>query len=100
LEAVAAETGESVEGLVAGLTDLNGDAVPEVVIQGEGPSYCAAAGCRTWIVDVSNSTATILAEVVAQGSLEVAASGGAYRDVIVWSDAGAQILRHDGSVYR
>jgi len=101
LDAVAENLSTVIDGLLTGLTDLNDDSIPEVIIQGEGPEYCAAEGCRTWIVSVSGPDATILADVTAQGSLEIASSAsGAYRDVIVWGDAGAQVLRHDGEVYR
>ncbi|QIK39516.1 hypothetical protein [Pontivivens nitratireducens] len=87
--------------LVAGLTDLNGDDVPEIVVQGEGADYCSADGCRTWIIGIRNGEAHVLADVTAQGSLEIASTtSDGYRDVIVWGDAGAQVLRHDGEVYR
>lgn len=101
LQAVAQQLGISIDGLSAGLTDLNGDETPEVIVQGEGAEFCAADGCRTWIVSIAAPNATILADVTAQGTPEIAAStNGAYRDIIIWSNAGARVLRHDGSTYR
>lgn len=101
LQAVADRIGGAVDGLVTGLTDLDGDAVPEVVVQGDGADYCTAGGCRVWVVAIRDGAGTILADVTAQGAPEIAASESeGYRDIIVWGDAGGTVLRFDGSAYR
>ncbi|WP_316013771.1 hypothetical protein [Roseobacter sp. HKCCA0434] len=100
LDAVSMMIGGA-DGLTTGLTDLDGDTVPEVVISGEGDRHCGADGCRHWIVKVGEAGPRLLADTVSQGALEIAASGNEdLRDVIAWGDAGARILRFDGEVYR
>ena len=101
IAAVAEVTGGDVEDMVAGLTDLDGDATPEVVVEGVGAEWCGPEGCHVWIARVKDGTATLIADVIAQGGLEIASTT-AYgmRDIIVWSDAGASVLRFDGTHYR
>lgn len=100
LEALRAQRGIDPNAVVTSLTSLNGDAVPEVVIEGMTPELCDAAGCTTWVIAVEGDAARILAETVAQGTLEIASSAtDGWRDIIVWGDAGAAILQWNGDTY-
>lgn len=100
LDTVAEKVGGVRAGLTAGLTDLDGDDTPEVVVEGVGPDFCGPDGCRSWVVQIGDKP-RIVADVISQGQIEVAASmQNGMRDLISWTDAGGRVLRFDGSEYR
>jgi hypothetical protein len=96
----AAKTIVNRDTLEAGLADLNGDAVAEVVLRSTAQEGCGRDGCDHWVYDAAGDKPTLLMEGRGTDMEVLATSDNGYRDLGLWTRAGLMLHRFDGEMYR